>query len=592
MDFLRVKIITIVILIGSNFQTALTQRMVENLGRGAVAVQTRNGYFLSWRLLGTEYGKGVQFNIYRGNQRLNKLPSAATCFKDTCSTGNGDYFIAPIKDNKEEKSQKAILLKNNYLEIPLKQGDYSIQHAWPGDLDGDGEYDFIVSRLPLKSGTPIIEGYLRDGTFLWRINMGPNSIKQSPGNGANDSPPASISGFGNIAGYRDNDNITVYDLNMDGKAEVCVRTAAGVTFADGKTIIDTSLFAQYISVIDGFTGKEITRTLVPSDFIKDGPVASHFGIAYLDGIHPSLVTKLKNREGFHLGKFNLLIAAWDFDGSKLSQRWKWVHKNEPFVSCFHQIRIIDLNQDGKDEICDGSYVLSSNGTFLYSLDSCMHGDRFHITDIDPDRPGLEGYCIQQTENGQIEYHPWYYYDASKGKVIRNGGVPQDVGRGTVADIDPRYKGCEMWSFDGIYNVKGEKISNKMPVANFRIWWDGDLLSEILDRTKIFKWNYLENKMDSVFSGTGIINAARNAPPLYGDLFGDWREEVLWETADHSAFRIYTTTLPTEISLYTLPHNPAYRACLAVKGYYQSNLVDFYLGEDMDMPSPPKIKTIK
>jgi rhamnogalacturonan endolyase len=573
-------------------QNSHAQRIVENLGRGAIAIKTADGYFVSWRLLGTEYGKEVQFNLYRDNKKRNSTPLHYTCFFDTIPALSGEYTVSTIIDGKEKTKSKVTILPKGYLEIPLKQGDYSIQHAWPGDLDGDGEYDFIVSRLPLKSGSPVIEGYLRDGTFLWRIDMGPNSIQQAPGNGANDSPPASISGFGNIAGYRDNDNITVYDLNLDGKAEVFVRTAPGVTFADGKSITDTSLFAQYISVINGLTGKEITRTHVPTDFIQDGPIASHFGVAYLDGIHPSLITKLKNREGFHLGNFNLLIAAWDFDGLKLTQRWKWVHKKEPFVSSFHQIRIIDLNQDGKDEICGGSFVINNDGKFLYSLDSCVHGDRFHITDMDPDRPGLEGYGIQQTENGQIEYYPWYYYDASKGKIIRNGGKPKDVGRGMVADIDPRYRGYEMWSANGVYAIDGTKISEKMPVTNFKIWWDADLLGEILDRTNIYKWNYKENKMDSLFSGKDLIHAARNAPPLYGDLFGDWREEVLWEAADHSSFRIYSTTIPTDYALYTLPHNPAYRACLAVKGYYQSNLVDYYLGDGMKMPSPPKIQILK
>jgi hypothetical protein len=283
-----------------------------------------------------------------------------------------------------------------------------------------------------------------------------------------------------------------------------------------------------------------------------------------------------------------MVVAWDFDGKNISQKWKWTHTNEPFVSSFHQIRIMDLNQDGKDEICDGSYVISNTGKFLHSLDSCVHGDRFHITDMDPKRPGLEGYCIQQTEDGQIEYHPWYYYDATTGKEIKNGGAPKDVGRGTVADIDPRHLGYEMWSNDGIYNVKGQKINDKMPITNFRIWWDGDLLGEILDKNQIYKWNYKENKMDSIFKAEKTIFAARNAPPLYGDLFGDWREEVMWESEDHQSFRIYTTTLPTNYNIYTLPHNPAYRACLTVKGYYQSNLVDYYLGEDMELPEKPKI----
>lgn len=83
--------------------------------------------------------------------------------------------------------------------------------------------------------------------------------------------------------------------------------------------------------------------------------------------------------------------------------------------------------------------------------------------------------------------------------------------------------------------------------------------------------------------------SRNAPVLYGDLLGDWREEVLYETSDFKELRLYTTTIPSDVRIYTLPHNPAYRNGLAVKGYMQSLLTDYYLGDGISEPKYPNIR---
>ena len=131
----------------------------------------------------------------------------------------------------------------------------------------------------------------------------------------------------------------------------------------------------------------------------------------------------------------------------------------------------------------------------------------------------------------------------------------------------------------------------MPAANFKIWWDGDLLGEILNNTNVTKWGHQGNRSTSIFSASGCRNTWRNAPPFYGDVLGDWREEVLWETSDYSELRLYSSKEPTEERLYTLAHNPGYRACLSVKGYYQSNLVDYYLGDGMSDPSVPDISVV-
>jgi hypothetical protein len=70
---------------------------------------------------------------------------------------------------------------------------------------------------------------------------------------------------------------------------------------------------------------------------------------------------------------------------------------------------------------------------------------------------------------------------------------------------------------------------------------------------------------NIASSDGVLDSWRDAAQFYGDILGDWREEIVYEKSDHMALMIYTTTTPTDIRLCTLPHNPTYRACMTVKG---------------------------
>jgi rhamnogalacturonan endolyase len=321
-------------------------------------------------------------------------------------------------------------------------------------------------------------------------------------------------------------------------------------------------------------------------------------------VHPSLITKLVTRIGAVRGDFRVAVVAWDFDGTRLTQRWKWLRNRG--IS-FHQLRIVDVDGDGRDDVADGNYVVSSDGTFRYEVPQSTHGDRFHIGDLDPARPGLEGYAIQQTEGGVWTNFPWYYYDAATGERLTTGAHPDverdealwDIPRGTAADIDPRTPGYEFWAATdnqelpgaGVWNVNGQRVSTHVPSVNFRIWWDGDTLSELLDFTFVEKWDYTSETTRTLFEPSGVVPSWRNAVPLYGDLLGDWREEFLAETAEHTALRLFTTTIPTETRLYTLAQNPAYRLGFTVRGYLQSLLPDFYLGAETSSagggpPRPP------
>ncbi|AZQ38970.1 hypothetical protein EJ357_40625 [Streptomyces cyaneochromogenes] len=584
------------------------RRILENLDRGLVAVPSGEGTFLSWRLLGTEYarhGNAIAFNVYKNGRRLNRAPVInSTTYQDN-TRGAGTYTVRAVVNGRERKASSAALeFSRGYAEIPLATADgYTVQHAWPGDLDGDGRYELVVSRLSRTRDRPdLLEAYTLTGDRLWRVDLGPGSHNQVGGNGANDPAPAAISGSTAIGGYRNDDNVTVYDLDGDGKAEVLVHTADGTTFADGSKVTAASPANQFVSVIDGATGTERTRQPVPDDLVADGPSGGHFGIAYLDGERPSLVTKLVTRVGAKRGAFRILFQTWDFNGTDLNRRWKYAVPSDSGATSFHQIRTVDVDQDGTDEIADGNYVVNSDGTLRYVVDGAGHGDRFHIADLDPDRPGLEGFAIQQAELGVIPKFPWYYYDADTGERLVTGQHPADwendtdidVGRGSTGDIDPGHPGYEYWTSTadvtapgaGVYNVQDGKVSTTTPSVNFRIWWDGDKASENLDFTHVEKWDPATETTSKIFEATGVVSGARNASPFYGDIVGDWREEILAETADHTALRLYTTTEPTKTRVYTLAQNPEYRLGWTVRGYLQSTYTDYYLGtETRRIPKP-------
>jgi rhamnogalacturonan endolyase len=135
-------------------------------------------------------------------------------------------------------------------------------------------------------------------------------------------------------------------------------------------------------------------------------------------------------------------------------------------------------------------------------------------------------------------------------------------------------------------------------VNFRIWWDGDLLSELLDGTHIDKWDYQNGKMDNLFEAKNFScvsnNGTKATPALSADLFGDWREELMLRTADNKELRIFSTNIPSEYRLYTLMQNPQYRLSIAWQnvGYNQPPYVDYFLGDGMKVPAKPNVGVIK
>lgn len=574
------------------------QRNLEKLGRGLVAIRaSENEVFVSWRVLGYEFNDSVTYNLYR-NETLIAGGLNVSNYVDNMST-DGTYRVsAVINDSELDLSGPCNVTSYTHgsnslasIRIPINRiAGYYTQCLWVGDLDGDGEYDFVLARKNSSSGTPIfLEAYSRQGIFLWRLDCGPNSYNKD-----NISPGSSTICTGH------GDNITVHDINNDGFAEIIIRTANGVKFGDGEVLEEENNNKQFISVLEGTTGTEIARAVVPTDFISDGPLNGHMGIAYLDGTNPSVVLSAKNRRSD--GGFNMLVSTWNWQNDSLLFNWKFIRDQalETNYPDGHNIRIIDVDDDGRDEITPFGYTLDDDGSVLYTLadHNVVHGDRFFIGDMDPSHDGLEGYGIQQhNPNGLI----WYYYDAKTGDILQqqfeNPIVSGDYGRGFVGDLDPNYDYYEFFTFtDGLYNVDGTRVTTSKPDSypNLRIWWDGDLLSENLDNKKMTKWDYVADIDDyeiRLYTFRDVIQDARNTPAFYGDILGDWREEAVYISEDEENILIFTTITPTNKKLYTLPHNPGYRNCFNVRGYYQGHMLDYYLGFDMETPPAPNINII-
>ncbi|MFT4175259.1 MAG: carbohydrate-binding protein [Luteolibacter sp.] len=576
---------------------------MEKLDRGVIAIRSSSSAALvSWRVLGLD-AASTTFNLYRSTNggtatKLNATPLTVSNYSDTtAATANAyTYYIRPVIGGVEQAASISFTLAANLPvqychRIPLQGAatGYSTQFVWPGDLDGDGEYDFVIDRLPDDgNNNQLIEAYTSKGQKLWTIDMGPGS-RRPPGV---ENQPAEID-----VGHWD--GVTVYDLDGDGRAEVILKVADGVVFGGGGVVSGLGTNVQAISVVSGMTGIERARTPVPTTYLANGAMGAHMGIAYLNGTTPSLVVKMKNRQPN--GFFNLVALAYDFAANNtITKKWEW-HRGTQDLADNHQIRIFDVDQNGTDEFIDGGYCLNANGTLRYKVGlnnpNVVHGDRFAIGDFNPGRPGLEAMNIQQNNPNNLLY---LLYDASTGATIHShySATPEDTARGLAADLDPNYPGYEYWSFHGLHRVDtGAVVSTLTPYPNFRIWWDGDVLSEALNAGKVEKYLYASSPpgLSRLFTVTSAANGgvqgtvgARGAPMFYGDIMGDWREEIISFNADWNELIICSTPLPTTTRLYTLAHNPAYRASMTTKGYMQSHYVDYYLGNGMSTPPAPNI----
>jgi rhamnogalacturonan endolyase len=601
--------------------TAISQRVMERLSRGVIAVPDGNGkVMISWRLLASDPGN-IGFNIYRRTSgapvKLNSHPvTKVTSFFDDWkdSVSERAYIVRTVERNIELKTEEYFLLKHPrrpYLSIPLQiPPGYAANDGSVGDLDGDGEYELVVHVAGKGhdnshagfTDEPLIQAYKLNGQLLWTINLGKN-IREG-------------------AHYT---QFMVYDLDGDGKAEVAMKTADGSKDARGRVIGDASkdwrndkgyILAgpEYLSVFNGLTGELIhTTDFIPPRAPAFNPTTAELkaiwgdgygnrmdrflaAVAYLDGKYPSLIMS----RGYYT---RTVITAWDLKNGKLEKRWTFDSEapgNKKYGGQGnHNLSVADVDGDGKDEIIFGAMCIDDNGQGLYST-GLGHGDALHVSDLDPAIPGLEVFGIQE----RFDDAGASFRSAATGEIywkkasVKAGEDGEGPGRGLALDVDPRYAGFECWvagaGIRGMFDSKGNTIADRTPACNMGIYWDGDVLSEILNGTTIDKWDYRDAKSIRILNTADYQcrsnNGTKSNPVLSADILGDWREEVIYRTADDKELRIFSTAIPTEHKFYTLMHDPQYRLSIAWQnvGYNQPPHLSFFMGAGMNQPPKPFI----
>lgn len=603
----------------------------EKLGRGVVAIrENASDVALTWRYLSSD-PMNTTFRIYRDGKQIAEVPATTgTFFRDTNRNDRAAvYTVKPVVGGEEKQpSSGSYTLPAHapvgYLNIPLdKPSDgitpagetytYAPNDASIGDVDGDGEYEIILKWDPSNAhdnahdgytGSVLFDCYRLSGEKLWRIDLGKN-----------------IRAGGHYTQFM------VYDFDGDGKAEIVMKTSDGTVDGQGKVIGDANADyrvtgdpaeprggdfspkdprskpqgpqpvrnqgriltgAEYLTVFNGQTGAAMqTIDYVPlRGNLKDwGDERANRSdrflacVAYLDGVRPSAVMC----RGYYT---RTVLAAFNWDGKKLTQHWVF-DSNTPGNETYagqgnHNLRVGDVDGDGCDEIIYGSCAIDHDGTGLYNT-GMGHGDAMHLTQMSPLLKGLQVWdCHENKRDGST------LRDAATGEVLFQVKSSMDVGRAMAADIDPRHPGVEVWSLasGGLRSYTGAVIQPSLQTipVNMAVWWDGDLLRELLDKNVVSKYDWNKGVCTplAVFEGVTWNNGTKSNPCLQGDLLGDWREEVLLRSTDNTALRLYVSTIPTEYRFHTFLEDPVYRISIATQNvaYNQPTQPGFYFGPEL------------
>jgi hypothetical protein len=588
---------------------------MEDLDRGVVAVKVTSGVYVGWRMMGYEYDAtnpaNVAYNVYNGATKLTTVTNS-TNYLDSAGSTTSSYSVSAVIGGVEcAKSAAVTPWAQNYLTVPLQKpdngsrgGTYSPNDASPGDLDGDGKLDLVLKWDPSNSqdnansgltDDVLIDGYTLSGTRLWRIDLGPN-----------------------IRAGAHYTQLSVYDFDGDGKAEVAVKTAPGTKDGLGNPLkkgpaatddqtanyVNGSGFIlsgpEYLTVFDGATGKEldtvaypVLRTAHPSygsdpddwspkndsgnrqdrfnggfAFVKDGTVANGL---------PSIITG----RGYYTIQ---TISAMTYRAGVLAKNWVYDSGTTiPNGGGDHSMMAADTDGDGGQEIITGTRTFDSAGTLR--CDAKMgHGDAMHVGELVPGK-GITVFSVHESLGGQDAHSA---ATCASFFAVTGGG---DNGRGVAEYVgvgDENSASCSS-SVGSVHCVDG---SAGAPNAggNFLIYWDADEWRELEDNHSITKVGGGTLLDCSTCSGN---NGSKNTPTLSADLLGDWREELVLRETNNANLRVYTTTDVTARRIYTLMHDPTYRAQVNFENsaYNQPPHTGFQIKPNMPDPPKPDIKIV-
>ena len=529
---------------------------------------------------------------------------------------------------------------------------YTANDASVADVDGDGQYEIILKWDPTNSrdnshdgftGSTLFDCYRLSGERLWRIDLGRNIrsgahyvpfiVYDLDGDGKAEflvkTADGTVDGLGRVLGdstadYRHGvaealahplDTATLNQERRDQEryARMMSEWAQGnrPPRAEGlprrrqrpsRPSNEGRILSgpEYLTVFNGLTGEAMaTRPYIPSrgDVSSWGDDRGNrserylAAVGYLDGVHASAI--------FCRGYYTrTVIAAWDWDGRELRERWTFDTATPEWRDYAgqgnHNLRVADVDGDGCDELTYGSMAVDHDGRGLYNT-GMGHGDAIHLTAFDPSSDLLQVWDCHENKRDGSDFR-----DARTGKVIFQIPSSEDVGRAMAADIDPTNPGVEMWSTasGGIRTLTGELLAGgEQPAGdnthmemggmrlsvNFGIWWDGDLLRELLDHERVTKYDHTKRRVTLLqqFDGAQFNNGTKSNPCLSADILGDWREEVVVRDRQSEELRIYVSTIATPYRIDCLMHDIPYRLSVATEnvGYNQPPETGYYLGPD-------------
>jgi len=487
---------------------------MEKLDRGAVLIKrigVTNGYFLSWRLLGTDDNKTTFQVLKNGEPFANgKIYTDVTSLNVTAKATDNFQIVTLQNGQAVATTAPVTPWENAYLPVALDRPaassgcTYSPNDCSVGDVDGDGQYELFVKWDPSNSkdnsqggvtGNVYLDCYKLDGTKLWRIDLGQN-----------------------IRAGAHYTQFMVYDFDGDGRAELMCKTAPGSKDGEGNYVnqaaTEETIKAadnakdwrnsdgrivggqEYLTVFNGLTGKAVhTIFYNPNRNQTYGGAAdgsfnwgtpdgkndkASYGnrgerylaaVAYLDGAD-------KKPSGiFSRGYYGYaFVWAVDFDGTQLTQKWLHASKSKT------QYTLTTYATDGTSTSQTFTPEASTSGRGR----NTMFGNGNHnisVGDVDGDgkdeiiwgsaaldddgrllyavgyghgdaihladlNPDRPGLELFDIhEDGEPE--AWDIHDAATGEILFKGGQSGvDNGRGLAADIVADNRGYEFWSSYG------------------------------------------------------------------------------------------------------------------------------------------------